>query len=98
MKLPPLVRMGDPISWLCSSTSAENPRRATASAAESPAGPPPATTTSNELVNLSCWQVQASRGYYEWATTCAPTLPRLDTGLSARYVQPYATRLHLFLR
>jgi len=40
--LPPLVRIGEPISWFCSSTTTEIPRRAATSAALNPAGPPPA--------------------------------------------------------
>ena len=52
MKLPPLVRMGEPISWFCSTTRTEHSRRASASAAESPAGPEPATIASK--VNHQC--------------------------------------------
>jgi len=38
--------MGEPISWFCSTTSTDRPRQASASAAESPAGPAPAMIAS----------------------------------------------------
>src|SRR5436853_3225634 len=45
-KLPPLVRVGMPNAASRSQTTTHAPALATARAAQSPAGPPPATTTS----------------------------------------------------
>src|SRR5260370_31971987 len=45
-KVPPVVRIGAPISLFCSITRTEAPLSATSRAAARPPGPPPATTTS----------------------------------------------------